>query len=196
MVSNRISQIIKITLPVISSDPDSSLFINTAPWWGFNKAGRCQMWEADRRQGEGICTKYQGYFIWKRITPLKGRAALLAALNPAEFTQFYTDPAEDFDGISKPFAVWIHAFHIHELTSPLSPKKTDWLNNAAVHKATPAALLNLMTWHLFLSSEFISSISLSKYILFCHALKIKANSHQQSFVHTRQHTRRWFVWPG
>lgn len=31
MVSNRISQIIKITLPLISSDPDSSLFISTEP---------------------------------------------------------------------------------------------------------------------------------------------------------------------
>lgn len=193
-VSNRISQIIKITLPLISSDPDSSLFINTVPWWGFNKAGRCQMVEADRRQEEGICTKYQGCFIWKRITPLKGELPFWQCWNPAEFTQFHTGPAQDFDGDFKALCSlnpcisypWINILPLPE---------TDWLNNAAVHRDTPAALLNLMTWHLFLFLDFISSISLSKYTLFFHGLKIKANSHQQSFVQMRQHTRRWFVWP-
>lgn len=167
-------------------------FYQHRAWWGFSNSRRCQMLEADSRQEEGIFTKYQGYFIWRRITPSKGEVPFWQCWNLQNSPSFTLSQLKILMGISKPFGVWICAFHIHELTSP-SPQNTLAEQCSC---AQSSALLNLMTWHLFLFSDFISSISLVKYILFFHALKIKANSHQQSFVHMRQHVRSWFVWPG
>lgn len=121
-VSNRISQIIKITLPLIPSDPDSSLFISTVPGWGCNNAGRCQMLEAGRRQEEGIFTKYQGYSVWKGITPLKGELPSWQCWNLPNSPRFYTDPAQDFAGDFKGLCC-IESMHFISVNEhPPSPK--------------------------------------------------------------------------
>lgn len=99
------------------------------------------MLEADRRQEEGIFMKYQGYFIWRRITPLKGRAALLAVLKPAEFTQFYTEPAQDFDGDFK--ALWCLNLCISYPRINIPPSQNTLAEQCSC--AQSSALLNLIT---------------------------------------------------
>lgn len=125
-VSNRISQIIKITLPLISSDPDSSLFISAVLWWGFNNAGRCQMLEQKGDKKRESLQSIRVTLFGKELHPWRESCPSGSAETCRIHPGFAPTQLKILMGISKPFAARICAFHIHELTSPLSQNQTGW----------------------------------------------------------------------